>query len=62
PEFNETMHNRLIEASRNKYATPLAEVEAEIAGIDQIVVSSNGTGKLAAQAESTDTVFEAPLV
>lgn len=70
PEFSESKHNRMIEASRNKYASPLAEVEAEIAGIDLVAASvaaassssSTAHTKAPAPAEPAETVFEAPLV
>lgn len=70
PDYNKEFHDRLIQASRSKYATPLAEVEEEIAGIDTLTINgNNGNGKggggragMAPAAEQEDTTFEAPLV
>lgn len=66
PDFDELMRDRMIQASRNKYATALSEVEAEIAGIDQVTAADTSAkgaaSKQAASAEPGDTVFEAPLV
>lgn len=70
PDFSSDLHDRLVEASRSKYATPLADVEAEISGKEQtkVVPSGNGgssepvTPTPAPAPEENEVTFEAPLV
>ncbi len=56
PDPNSDLSRRIIEASRRKYATPIAEVERELAEMDTVATASGATEA------GQEADFEAPLV
>lgn len=52
------LHDRIVAASRRKYATPVAEVERELDELDKIAAKPTAPGKNQPEEET----FEAPLV